>query len=133
MIAEFMGKRYDYLICDSCGKIDPELNEPGTKSRITKCCNDWQKGVGKTYSPHGSLSSDLKYDTSWDWLMPVVEKIEDLGFDVWFQTRRTSSIAVSIWKGGDLIIDPYKIQQNLTKIEVVYQAVIAFIQYLNKQ
>jgi len=31
--------------------------------------------------PFKGKVEDLKYHTSWDWLMPVVEKIERLGFD----------------------------------------------------
>ena len=26
-------------------------------------------------------AGELKYHTSWDWLMPVVEKIKDMGYD----------------------------------------------------
>jgi hypothetical protein len=34
------------------------------------------------YDSHGSFIGDtLKYHTSWDWLMPVVRKIEDGGLD----------------------------------------------------
>ena len=32
-------------------------------------------GVQADYMPH-----ELKYHTSWDWLMPVVQKIESLGY-----------------------------------------------------
>lgn len=97
LIAEFMGKRYDYIACDNCGKIDPELINPG-KSRLTKCCSTYDKdsdlcfyttqdssgndiyAIGKTYSPHGTSSKDLKYHSDWNELMPVVEKIKLLGF-----------------------------------------------------
>jgi hypothetical protein len=29
---------------------------------------------------HTNVDVDLKYHTSWDWLMPVIEKIESLGY-----------------------------------------------------
>lgn len=35
------------------------------------------------YDPHANKGHMmLKYHTSWDWLMPVVEKIEDLGNEI---------------------------------------------------
>ncbi len=30
---------------------------------------------------HTNVDVDLKYHTSWDWLMPVVEKIEEIAID----------------------------------------------------
>lgn len=134
LIANFMGKRYDYLICDNCGKIDPELLTPNTRSRFTKCCAydrpDIQGNLihfseGKTLSPHGSLSSDLKYHTSWDWLMPVVEKIEQLEYYVRIEQNLVTIYKVSKayeWFGGGT---------SETKIESTYIAVIEFIKYYN--
>jgi len=74
---------------------------------------------------------EAKYDTSWDWLMPVVEKIEYLGHtvhvaknDVAVKERNTiSSPSVCFIQG----------KWELTKIEAVYKAVVEFIKWYNNQ
>lgn len=74
-----------------------------------------------------------KYNSSWDWLMPVVEKIEDLEFDEF------KPVAVSIecleceikdYRKGALHFAYF---EGKTKIESVWQAVIQFIQWYNTQ
>ena len=72
-----------------------------------------------------SICSDdeLRYDTSWDWLMPVVEKIE--------------SIKICNKGGAAVIINGTLCQINgishieSTKIKAVYSAVIHFIKWYN--
>lgn len=69
---------------------------------------------------------ELKYHTSWDWLMPVVEKIEGLNF------------GVNIYQGNGCHIFSYGkcIDENTTigfaqnckfKIESVWRCVVQFI------
>jgi hypothetical protein len=67
------------------------------------------------------------YHDSWDWLMPVVEKIESMGFDV------------NILSNGTQIIDysnNIEIANNVAdisfdrKIEHTYDSVIKFIESL---
>jgi hypothetical protein len=64
---------------------------------------------------------DLKYNSSWDWLMPVVEKIEQL--------RHNAS-------PGDITFDLMKetIDSALSeaRIEYAYQSIINFILWYNK-
>jgi hypothetical protein len=72
---------------------------------------------------HTNVDVDLKYNTSWDWLMPVVEKIEsDERYDV------------DIMQYGTRISDNQKeIVNNIAnisfdkKIDHTYQAVVEFI------
>ena len=68
-----------------------------------------------------------KYDTSWDWLMPVVEKIESFdGFSV-----RIEGCAAYVVNGDSCLL----IQNTnctLSKIEAVYDMCIQFIQWYNK-
>ena len=72
---------------------------------------------------------DLEYHTSWDWLMPVVYKIESLGYSV-----NISRIKVSInhigseeemfsWVCGD----PSK------KMEILYETLLQFIEWYNQK
>lgn len=81
------------------------------------------------------LSSDqLKYHSSWDWLMPVVEKIESLEHITdegnWgpyhFNLYRTST---SFGYGRFKIIATE--QQGSTKLEAAYKAVVQFIKWYN--
>ena len=68
---------------------------------------------------------DLQYDTSWDWLMPVVEKIEALKY------------RVEISHNGCLIeshkdLDTARMNSGIgeiepTKLKATYKAVVGFI------
>jgi len=72
---------------------------------------------------------DLKYHSSWDWLMPVVDKIESLGYEV--QIRNTDCI---IFQLLDTI--KYKpivdISSRNGKKDSTYKAVVKFIKDQNK-
>lgn len=91
--------------------------------------------------------SKLKYHTSWDWLMPVVEKIESLCMWVTIGSDKVDIY----WNGGIPVSMP-----NLTsfddicvtfdcewskhakpdassKIEAVWKAVVRFIKWFNEQ
>ena len=72
-------------------------------------------------------STELKYHSSWDWLMPVVEKIETIDF-------------VVIIKHGECVVvnnsgnTPKFIQQvSTTKIESTWLACVKFIKWDNDQ
>lgn len=67
---------------------------------------------------------EMKYDSDWGWIMPVVEKIEGLGY------------IVDIWKTSCEWYKPF--EANLateysgnTKIETTYIAIVEFITYYN--
>ena len=62
----------------------------------------------------------LDYNWSWDWLMPVIEKIESLGYAV-----RILDVGCGI--EGDLIIERF----GTTKIEGTLLTVIEFIKWYN--
>ena len=68
-------------------------------------------------------TEDLLYHASWEWLMPVVEKIEnstDTTFDI-----ENDNVHIS----GDFKLSVFE----HTKLESVYTAVIRFIQWYNEQ
>jgi hypothetical protein len=65
----------------------------------------------------------MPYDTSWDWLMPVVEKIEYVGFHVLIEQNYCRI-------GEELDIRVWAVNQ---KIEAVYNAVVQFIKWYNSQ
>mgnify|MGYP003400855777 FL=1 len=70
----------------------------------------------------------LQYHTSWDWIMPVVEKIESMNYTVTIRQGHVSICSNSYRKpyytGGDNV--------EINKIQAVYQAVVEFIEWYNK-
>ena len=81
-------------------------------------------------------NDELKYHSSWDWLMPVVEKIEGLGFD-------TAICGISVGEENiiECLISPViknnnievHIKQSGEKIKILWQSIILFIQWYNTQ
>jgi len=72
--------------------------------------------------------SDLQYHTSWDWLMPVVDKIESLGYDTELVNRLDD--------GGIYFCindSAVKASYGKTKIEATYDAVVEFIKTYNDE
>jgi len=73
--------------------------------------------------------SGLQYDTSWSWLMPVVEKIESLVINDNRLTFRISQNMAYIYQliplNSKLIVS----SESKTKIEATYEAIIQFIQW----
>ena len=105
LIAEFMGV-YDEISLDSiAGNIHSWSDAPffyiteDSKEKV-------MEGIAK-YS---------KYDTSWDWLMPVVEKILDLSFQ----------------DDGDAE-DFYNIRDCMPDLNHTYKAVVEFIKTYNSE
>jgi hypothetical protein len=73
-----------------------------------------------------SLSENLKYNSDWNWLMEVVEKIEGLG-NLFVIENTLVNIAPS--KGFKDVI----IKNENSKIESVYNACLEFIKSHNEQ
>ena len=108
LIAEFMGgiyvRREDLFDSHIIEEIIYNNNHPILKNNI--------KTTEHLYH--------LRYHLSWDWLMPVVEKIELLGF-----FTRILDLGMGI--EGDLIIERF----GKTKLEGVYITIIEFIKWYN--
>ena len=73
--------------------------------------------------------SYLKYHSSWDWLMPVVEKIE--GEPHLCKVIIETNYCRVERNSGEHILTMGS--QNLTKKEATYKAVVEFIKWYNKQ
>lgn len=69
-----------------------------------------------------------EYHSSWDWLIPVVEKIENT--DEEYDVRILGQSAEVITYEGDIIIEMIT---SPTKIESVYKTVVEFIKWYNKK
>ena len=124
-----MGFSTTYKKCDCCGKIDPEIF-PGT--RLTKCCSttrlstgEWEDESKAFYTVDENTSSigkmqtivieELPYDSDWNLLMEVIEKLEGMKYEIIITTF------------GIYINHPIKPEINVykitTKIQMVYDAV----------
>ena len=105
LIAEFMG-------FESCYRPFTEGSESDVFMELPECgsCIELE---------------DLKYNSSWDWLMEVVEKIESLGFET------------SLDKNGFFVRYNGSNTQNglfiKVKIEAVYNACVEFIKWYNNE
>lgn len=82
---------------------------------------------GKSY-----FNSDLKYHTSWDWLMPVVEKIEKDYCNIIELVIYSSSCCIDKWNPHTGKYDSF-IHETGNKRDAVYKAVYQFITWLNQQ
>jgi hypothetical protein len=72
---------------------------------------------------------DLKFHSSWDWLIPVVEKIEKEGFI--FYIKENESSIENHWDNA--LIKSFGDYVAPTKIQACYMAVINFIKWYNGQ
>lgn len=71
----------------------------------------------------------LEYDTSWDWIMPVVEKIQERGYRFYICSAKECRVCR---RGAmDEVVGVYK---GETLIESVYKTVVEFIKwYINHE
>lgn len=76
----------------------------------------------------GALINICKYHTSWDWLMPVVEKIE---YDYMYSVSPTWEHCV-IQNAGENSEKLYIETDGQSKIEATYYAVVEFIKWYNE-
>lgn len=100
------------------------------------------------------LGTTMKFSQSWDWLMPVIEKIESLDLSEWMYSWEDmdgetnynfEGISVEIentrcWIYINLSLDPYwTINEKTfnikheTKLKAVYEAVVEFIEWYNER
>jgi len=78
----------------------------------------------KYYNYYDTIAiKDLQYHTSWDWLMPVVEKIEAMGWDTDICFNSNLHACIITKKGEEWGIDII----DDTKLSATYQAVVGFI------
>jgi hypothetical protein len=74
-------------------------------------------------------AKDLKYDSDWNWLMEVVEKIESLEFYV----RTDYNDVYVINDDSDIIIDNPMQEGKPNKKSLVYAVCVEFIKWYNEQ
>lgn len=114
LIAEFMGLRFEP------GKPAPE-NVPSFYRLTT--------------GDHIDVIEIQNYSKSWDWLMPVVEKIDSLPeidfemYPAYKSIGQRAGVGVKIRTSpGEILVLP----EGRSRIEVVYKAVVLFIKWYNE-
>ena len=118
LIAEFMG--------GVLSSVPNLINLPQTRGDA-----NIHSVKGSEVLPNGTYSvhrlSELKYHSSWDWLMPVVDKIESLGYEFFIVEDRIK-IAHNTDHSTETIID---FTLGGSKRDATYQAVVEFIKQYN--
>ena len=127
IIAEFMGVKQDlesgnYRLPHHSGK---DVVNPLTQGRNY---DEWaDRYTDENYNTGYLLPLEyLQYNTSFDWLMEVVEKIESLGYS--YSTHLSGDVRVVTFRS---IIDYNSIRGSLK--ETTYNACLEFIKYYNEQ
>jgi hypothetical protein len=84
---------------------------------------------------HYFLPQEMLFDTDWNWLMEVVEKIENISFnksDIFFNVTIGSGLYCTIQDSNfDGLLEINTSEE--TRIKTVYQAVLEFIKWYNEQ
>ena len=83
------------------------------------------------FPDNGRYETELKYHSSWDWLMAVVERIESLGYWVEVRTHQNGSRAAIGLYNYD--VPPIANKFTLLKISAVWLACLEFIKWYNEQ
>lgn len=115
LIAEFMGV-FDKIL--STGNIHSWSDAPfyytteDTRGKVIK-----------------NISKYSKYSKDWNWLMQVVEKIENLSKEGETYMFSITKFSARVTYKGSRIVD---LPIDNTKIEAVYNACVEFIKWYNK-
>lgn len=127
LIAEFMG--YTYYPDDSINGIKGALRKDGVIGVIGLILNPNEDN--KQFGPH--------YHSSWDWLMPVVEKIHErysvsLSGISSITYRFMERQVIANLKGcSTMDIEPLSESVNGISISSTYKLVVQFITWFNQQ
>lgn len=78
------------------------------------------------------IEDDLKYHSSWDWLTPVIEKIESLNVSTEIAYRQGLKAHVCTLLSYDPNVELSITEMGKSKIEITYLAVVEFIKWYNK-
>jgi len=79
-------------------------------------------------------TDDLKYHYSWDWLMPVAEKISKLGEVYYFSILPNAStdIMLKTITIDDAFIFNFHVEESQSTLDCVYKTVVSFIKWYNQ-
>ena len=117
MIAEFMGLKYEtrnYFGGD--GSIDENGFDTFSHNSI-------MTGTYYDGKETSMLVDKMQYHKSWDWIMPVIDKIETMGCEVVHRVGDCNIYKIDEQENYRCIIEI----QGINKLESTYKAVLVFI------
>jgi hypothetical protein len=112
LLAEFMGGLFNKY-SNKYGIGNAEYITIGKLNNVVKAINHYDV-------------VELKYHSDWNWLMEVVEKIEDLGIDVHINTCVCRIVDV-----GEDRFEDIECFVNDDKKQAVYNACVEFVKWYN--
>lgn len=94
-----------------------------SKDHVSVCCDTSDETME-------SFSKSTKYHSDWNWLMEVVEKIENLGYPIdIIQYHSIDKQFCGVYNNGKRIVT--NIAES--KMEAVYNTCVEFIKWYNQQ
>ena len=117
LIAEFMGAKPLVL----GGSTEYEMYG------VLDCIEDGEN------EKHYFIDDEMRFHESWDWLMPVVEKIESLGYEFTIVENRckVSKNTVCSLCHHHSVEELFHIETIGSKLDTTYDAVVQFINQYN--
>ena len=77
--------------------------------------------------------TEMKYHYSWDWLMPVVERIEEIEIrGMYMVIIEQQYCCIKHVAEGDILLYETIAQESASKIDATWQTVIKFIERYNE-
>lgn len=73
--------------------------------------------------------SQLKYHKKWDWIMPVTDRIESLGYSY---DRVDADVFINSQSLGECVIPNPMSENGWTMLDKTYVLVVEFVKYYNK-
>lgn len=100
-------------------------------------CDSWKADREKCSIAHildNAITEELLFNKSWDWLMPVIDKINGMGKEYHFAMFKTY-FSLTVEKGGKVYKDfsfaDSEIKYQGKEIEGAYKLVVKFINWHN--
>ena len=106
--------------------MDAVIIGQGERQLIAYPDTKMEDGMG-TISNNRSIK-DLHYHSEWNWLMPVVDKIENLGYEITISNSRCKVNHNTDQSTKEI----YHAETQYSKIDATYKVVIEFINEHNK-
>ena len=72
---------------------------------------------------------EMKFESSWDWLMPVVEKIQSLGFGTSLAGGKNAfAFVIHLGELGSIVFNE---KNSDSRMQAVYYGIVDFIKWYN--